>query len=247
MTSYVRLVSGGQPLRLTTDPADDILPTWSPDGKWIATDAGGKDQPPGIYAISVDTGERQRLTSHASDSSPAFSPAGNEIVFVKREGSNAGQLFRQRLGSGMKPAGDPEVLTTSRQSYIGVAWMPDGQELVFSAGVPGNMGLYRMKLSPGAEPVRVEGAGSHDVIGSVTVSRRGTLALTSTNRELRVVKAELVGLGGPVRSCKKCAHPRNWTAFPPRLPTARGSRSYRPGQGVGNFGSATATAHSRCR
>ena len=33
---YVKLVGPGSPLRLTTDPAADDTPRWSPDGRWIA-------------------------------------------------------------------------------------------------------------------------------------------------------------------------------------------------------------------
>src|SRR5262249_23676778 len=33
---YVQQIGSGRPLRLTTDPANDYNPVWSPDGKWIA-------------------------------------------------------------------------------------------------------------------------------------------------------------------------------------------------------------------
>ena len=33
---YVKLIGSGGPLRLTTDPAPDAAPAWSPDGGTIA-------------------------------------------------------------------------------------------------------------------------------------------------------------------------------------------------------------------
>ena len=33
---YVQQIGAGSPLRLTTDPANDYNPAWSPDGRWIA-------------------------------------------------------------------------------------------------------------------------------------------------------------------------------------------------------------------
>jgi len=33
---YVQQIGAGNPLRLTTDPANDYNPVWSPDGRWIA-------------------------------------------------------------------------------------------------------------------------------------------------------------------------------------------------------------------
>ena len=41
---YVKVVGGGEPLRLTTDPAREVLPAWSPDGKWIAYEKFSKDE-----------------------------------------------------------------------------------------------------------------------------------------------------------------------------------------------------------
>ena len=32
---YVIRASGGKPIRLTTDSADDVAPSWSRDGKWV--------------------------------------------------------------------------------------------------------------------------------------------------------------------------------------------------------------------
>jgi Tol biopolymer transport system component len=32
---YTQLVDGGNPLRLTSDPAFDTNPTWAPDRQWI--------------------------------------------------------------------------------------------------------------------------------------------------------------------------------------------------------------------
>src|SRR5215472_9372722 len=33
---YVKLIGPGEPVRLTTNPAMDVSPAWSPDGRWIA-------------------------------------------------------------------------------------------------------------------------------------------------------------------------------------------------------------------
>jgi len=33
---YVKMIGDVEPLRLTSDPAHDWLPSWSPDGRWIA-------------------------------------------------------------------------------------------------------------------------------------------------------------------------------------------------------------------
>jgi serine/threonine protein kinase len=58
---YVKLVDGGEPLRLTNDPHDDRLPTWSPDGRFIAFKRQGS-----IYLISPLGGGERKITDGAA-------------------------------------------------------------------------------------------------------------------------------------------------------------------------------------
>jgi TolB protein len=73
------------PWRITDEEpgVDASQPTFSSDGQWIAytvgyADGGGRD----IYRIRADdSGERERLTEDGSNSDPAYSPDGGQIVF----------------------------------------------------------------------------------------------------------------------------------------------------------------------
>ena len=56
---YVKIVGGGDPLRLTTAPEDDRLPAWSPDGTSIAFARGDA-----IYTISPLGGLNARSRTH---------------------------------------------------------------------------------------------------------------------------------------------------------------------------------------
>ena len=62
--------------------------TWAPDGRWIAL--GGQPMatdPPGIWLIALGRDERRALTSQpgdARDESPAFSPDGTRLAFLRR-------------------------------------------------------------------------------------------------------------------------------------------------------------------
>ncbi len=53
---YIRMVAGEPPRRLTTDPAPDLYPVWSPDGNWIAFARAGF-----TYLISPEGGRERKL------------------------------------------------------------------------------------------------------------------------------------------------------------------------------------------
>lgn len=77
---YTVPVNGGRAVQITTNPAYDTTPLWSPDGKQIAF-ASDRMGSLDIYIVSKDGGEPRRLTTHSGSETPvAFSDAGH-ILF----------------------------------------------------------------------------------------------------------------------------------------------------------------------
>lgn len=77
---YAVPVGGGRAVQITTNPAYDTTPVWSPDGKQIAF-ASDRMGSLDIYIVSKDGGEPRRLTTHSGSETPvAFSDAGH-ILF----------------------------------------------------------------------------------------------------------------------------------------------------------------------
>lgn len=93
---YVKQIGAGKPLRLTTDPAKDESPAWSPDGRYIAfrRHGEGKDT---IYVIPALGGlERKLLTSKGSffdDTSMDWSPDGKYLAYVDRGPGQSEAIF----------------------------------------------------------------------------------------------------------------------------------------------------------
>src|SRR5262245_40133957 len=74
--------------QLTDNTANDIGPTWSPDGTHIAfaSDVNGDYE---IYSLDVETGESVNLTNNsAEDLYPSWSPNGRQIAFTTNRDRN---------------------------------------------------------------------------------------------------------------------------------------------------------------
>jgi serine/threonine protein kinase len=90
-------------------------PAWSPDGNWLAiSEKDSTAEPSALFLLSVDTGEKRRLTSPPKqfwgDFEPAFSPDGRSLAFGRSiDPSSAGlsELYLLAFSDGFKPAGEP--------------------------------------------------------------------------------------------------------------------------------------------
>jgi len=96
--------SGQHPIRITTHPASEFAPHFSPDGNWIAFSAG-YDNNIDVYVIPVQGGQPRRLTWHpAADLVTGWSPDGKRVLFASdREVSTAeaGNSTRSRSKTDM--------------------------------------------------------------------------------------------------------------------------------------------------
>ena len=74
---YTVPVGGGRAMQLTTNPAHDTAPVWSPDSKQIAF-ASDRMGSMDVFLVSKEGGEPRRLTSHSGNETPlAFTDAGH--------------------------------------------------------------------------------------------------------------------------------------------------------------------------
>jgi Tol biopolymer transport system component/predicted Ser/Thr protein kinase len=182
---YVRLIGPGEPQRLTTNPARDFNPAWSPDGKFIAflrelqatpqfgvfviPALGGTErriaeidrvwysmsfwnltwspdnkwlvtadrQPYGLHLISVETGEKRRLTSppkYGGDGGASFSPDGHSLAFARMLDLGLGDVYRISLTDDYEPKGEPERLTYENRDIASPVWTRDGSQILYSSG-----------------------------------------------------------------------------------------------------------------
>jgi tricorn protease len=119
--------NGANPVRITTHPASEFAPHFSPDGRWIAFSAG-YDNNIDVYVVPTTGGQPQRLTWHpAADIVTGWSSDGKRVLFVSgREVANSrsGQLYEVPLTGGY------EKKVMKAVAVEGV-WSPDGKRLAY--------------------------------------------------------------------------------------------------------------------
>jgi len=80
---YAMDADGSEPRNLTQNPAKDVRPAWSPDGRRIAF-VSRRDGNSEIYVMNADgSGLRNMTRTPSNDLDPAWSPDGRAIAFVK--------------------------------------------------------------------------------------------------------------------------------------------------------------------
>ena len=128
---YVMAADGSGQRRLTRNLADDLDPTWSPDGERIAfarAVPGGWD----IYVMNADgSGQRPLVATPAAEVAPAWSPDGGRIVFSRftRAATDArGTLVVVDVATGA------ETIVVAGPGYAtDPAWSPDGRRLAYAS------------------------------------------------------------------------------------------------------------------
>jgi Tol biopolymer transport system component/predicted Ser/Thr protein kinase len=165
---WVQQLSGGEPIRLTSNEADDVTPSFSPDGARITfrSDRDGG----GIYTVSA-LGGQERLIAR-SGLNPSYSPDGGQIVYWVGEPANlapSGRVYIVPVTTG-KPLEFQPGFVDARYPI----WTPDGKHILFQ-------GLRSVGEEPDWWVAPVEMAGSSreqaSKTGAFEVFRHGGLSV----------------------------------------------------------------------
>jgi Tol biopolymer transport system component/DNA-binding winged helix-turn-helix (wHTH) protein len=179
-------------------PGDGNSPYFSPNGTSLAIpDKQSAEEPLGLFLLSLETGEKRRLTAPPAgslgDYYPAFSPDGKKLAFVRAPRWSTDDLFILSLAGG-----EQQRLTFDNLTITGLTWTPDSRAIMFTSRRGGSTRhLWRVAAEGGA-PERVDTVGA-DVLSPALSPQGNRLAYTQALDDINIWRFEL-DAAGPVKA-----------------------------------------------
>jgi eukaryotic-like serine/threonine-protein kinase len=143
-------------------------PAWTPDSKFVAV----RDDT-AIVLVSIESGEKRKLTSPpagwAGDYYAAISPDGRTLAFARIRNGPTSDIFVAPVSDGASS----RQLTHDNRVIGGLAWTPDGKEIVFASDRANDSTLWRISAS-GGTPERLPVVGAD--ASNPAIARQGRRA-----------------------------------------------------------------------
>lgn len=169
--------------------------SWSRDGQWLASAELGPAESSGIVLIPVEPGHKRQLVSNPTSAGRhhcvSLSPKADLLAYSSCTGNRSCDVYLLELSPSLMPKGQPRRLTYHGAVIYGLAWMPDGQSLVYSAATDLSSGFYlwRVPVSGATKPERLELSGGQALLPAI--SRAGSrLAYARGGWNLDIFKIE---------------------------------------------------------
>ncbi|PKK82734.1 MAG: peptidase [candidate division Zixibacteria bacterium HGW-Zixibacteria-1] len=171
-------VASGSSKQLTTGKHDEISPTVSPDGKWIAFISNRSANPDlyflhdDLFIIPINGGKEKKIaTPKGPMTAPLFSPDGKRIAYIGHDNPDDAwgvtNTHIWTVGINGRPAAKDLMPKYDRHAYdstlgdIGegvqanmMFWTPDGKKIYFSSSDLGSTHIFYVP-SRGGLPTRV--------------------------------------------------------------------------------------------
>jgi Tol biopolymer transport system component len=153
---YVKMIGTSDVLRLTTDPARDIMPSWSPDGKQIAYVRLGPDGNR-VHLISPLGGSDRKLSDFPlAFGTPSWSPDSRWLAVARAPKGGPFAIGSDGLYLLPVNGGEPRALRmpeeVARNSF-GPAFAPDGRHLAYLTGSGASQHVAVIDLGADYEPI----------------------------------------------------------------------------------------------
>jgi len=175
--------------------------TWCPDNSClIVTDEQIDRKPYALFVVSLDTGEKRRLTnppeSMVGDLNPAVAPDGRSMVFQRFLSGASAELHWVAVDERMIPVGEPRRLTSPSLNAIHPVWTPEGDDILFSA----EGRLWRQSTRDGGQATRLPYAGEDGlwpVVSRLQPGRAPRLVYSRSFADRNIWRIDAPTVGAP--------------------------------------------------
>ncbi|GAP06436.1 periplasmic component of the Tol biopolymer transport system [Anaerolinea thermolimosa] len=204
---FLMFADGSGIRRLTTSPAREIFPDWSPDGRQISF-ISDQDGSRNLYVMNADGTNQHQLTDKSSLARAdggyvqwqQWSPDGEEIAFTFNpgKGQGTGIYVIHPDGSGLR-----EIAPGGHEP----AWSPDGSKIYFLSNETGQVEIWVVNRDGSGRRQISHLMGTLFIDHSLRVSPDGTqLAFYGTGPEVTRVGTEIYVLGADGQNLRNISH-----------------------------------------
>ena len=135
---FVMDYDGFGPKRVTLDRKLSLMPTWSPDQRFVVYTTYRQNNQE-IVRLELDKGNKRILVPPESlNITPVFSPDGRLLTYASAKQGNS-DIFTMNLRTKEK-----KRLTFHDSADLSPTWSPDGRELAFTSDRSGQPQIYLM-------------------------------------------------------------------------------------------------------
>ena len=150
---------GSGQTRLTDNPAEEWLPSWSPDGQHIAF-VSNRDGGWGLYVMNVEQALREGDTAAVTpltnglenDWDPAWSPDGIRLAYSSFRDGN-----REIYMIGADGRAKTRLTNNPAEDWL-PTWSPDGKRIAFVSDRDGDWEIYTMNADGSEQTNRTNNA-----------------------------------------------------------------------------------------
>ncbi len=158
---YVMEPDGSNPVNLTNNPADDMQPSWSPDGTRIAFVSNRETEKEGgqyVYVMDSDGKNVRQLNMENESTWPDWSPDGKVITYT---------AFGDIYVINADGSGESVNLTNSPEEDQRSKWSPDNHIILWLSGNNGRFDIFTMKPDGNSKKQLTENAAVNDAVWAI--------------------------------------------------------------------------------
>ncbi|MEN8152646.1 MAG: DUF5050 domain-containing protein [Acidobacteriota bacterium] len=130
---------------------------WALDENKVVYTSSKRDKNAEIYVRFMDSGKEKRLTyNHIIDSSPCWSPNGNEIAFTSQRGGTPQIYVMNSDGTNVRR------VTYEGTYHDNPAWSPDGSRIAYVSRIEGRFDIYLLNIKNNSISKLTENSGRNE-------------------------------------------------------------------------------------